>query len=222
MKVDVALADGTALMLAALSEIFDKDDRFSLVSTTNSAESFLQTMLTVPARVAVIDWGLPTQGAEKLLHKLREQASAIRIIVCCHGETADIPKRAMAAGAAGFFSHAEAADRLLDGVMEVAGGKMLFPYLDVRELHNPLQSLTGAEQRLLGSLSLGRTNNELAAEHSISVNTVKFHLRNLYDKLSVKNRAQAIAFYYSSANRESSGNEYQAAHALPKASQFTV
>ena len=42
----------------------------------------------------------------------------------------------------------------------------------------------------------GRTNKELATEFSVSVNTVKFHLSNLYDKLGVKNRSQAISFYF--------------------------
>ncbi|MDD9923613.1 MAG: LuxR C-terminal-related transcriptional regulator, partial [Boseongicola sp.] len=46
--------------------------------------------------------------------------------------------------------------------------------------------------------SKGLTNRELSRELGISINTVKFHLSNLYDKLAVRNRAQAIAFYYSS------------------------
>ena len=51
---------------------------------------------------------------------------------------------------------------------------------------------------ILEALSKGMTNRELSAEFDISINTVKFHLSNLFDKLSVRNRAQAIAFYYSS------------------------
>jgi len=201
MTVDVALADNNALMLSALSAVFDRDGRFSLVSTTNSAESFLQTILTVPATVAVLDWSLPTLGAEKLIRTLRDEGAPVRIIVCTHGNSNDIPKRAMAAGAAGFFSHADSAEQLLDAVAEVASGKMVFPFLDVRDLQDPLQTLTRTERALLGSLSVGRTNKELASDHGITVNTVKFHLRNLYEKLSVNNRAQAIAFYYSAAQR---------------------
>lgn len=201
--VDVALADGNALMLGALAEIFERDGRFSLVSTTRSAEAFLQTAVTAPTSVAVVDWSLPALGAEKLIRILREQGSAVRVVVCSHGETADIPKRAMAAGAAGFFSHSEPPERLLAGTLDVAAGKMVFPYLDVRDLHDPLGSLTRTERALLDSLALGRTNKELATDHGIAVNTVKFHLRNLYEKLSVRNRAQAIAFYYSSGGTAS-------------------
>ena len=75
---------------------------------------------------------------------------------------------------------------------------MVFPFLDVRELQrNPLHSLSRRETDMLSALSRGMTNREMSKELGISPNTVKFHLSNLYDKLAVKSRAQAIAFFYS-------------------------
>ena len=53
-------------------------------------------------------------------------------------------------------------------------------------------------EALLEALAKGMSNRELSKELGISTNTVKFHLSNVYEKLNVKNRAQAIAFYYSS------------------------
>ena len=76
---------------------------------------------------------------------------------------------------------------------------MVFPFLDVCELQqDPIQQLSRCERVMLEALSKGLTNRELAKELDISINTVKFHLSNLFEKLSVRNRAQAIAFYYSS------------------------
>ena len=76
---------------------------------------------------------------------------------------------------------------------------MVFPFLDVRELRtDPISSLSRKERAILEALSEGLTNKQLASQLGISTNTVKFHLSNIFDKLSVKNRAQAIAFYYSS------------------------
>ena len=76
---------------------------------------------------------------------------------------------------------------------------MVFPYLDVRELQkDPIYALSRRERILLDALSTGLTNRELSKELDISINTVKFHLSNVFEKLSVRNRSQAIAFYYSS------------------------
>lgn len=196
-KIEVAIAEGNSLMLTALSELIEADGRFSLVSTVTSAEGCLATSLSVPSQVLVIDWALPSFGAEKLIKVLRDQEALMPVVVCTHKESPEVPKRAMAAGAAGFFCHTDQSERLLEVIVDVAAGQMVFPYLDVRELSDPLQSLTKTERALLSSLSLGKSNKELAEDHNIAVNTVKFHLRNVYDKLSVKNRSQAIALYYS-------------------------
>lgn len=196
--IELALGDSNPLMLSAMSEFIERDPRFSLVATASSAEGFLEVVLRVPVVVGVIDWTLPKLGAERLIDVLRAQDAAPRVVVYSHGDGADIPSRAMAAGAAGFCSRSEPPERLLDIIAEVAGGRMVFPFLDVRQLRrDPMSVLTRRERALLTSLAQGRTNKELAADLGISINTVKFHLRNLFDKLSVSNRAQAIAFYYS-------------------------
>ena len=66
---------------------------------------------------------------------------------------------------------------------------------DYNQLINELRCLVCQNQNLSGS------NAELAQELGVSVNTVKFHLRNLYDKLSVRNRAEAVARYISARRR---------------------
>jgi len=197
--IDLALGDSNPLMLSALSEFFDRDPRFSLVATASSAEGFLEVVLRVPVAVGVVDWTLPMLGGERLIEVLRAQVTAPRVVVYSHGDSPDIARRAMAAGAAGFCSRSEPPERLLDTIADVAQGRMVFPFLDVRDLRrDPMSSLTRRERILLTSLSQGRTNKELATDLGISVNTVKFHLRNLFEKLEINNRAQAIAFYYSS------------------------
>lgn len=196
--IDVMLADSNPLVLSAMSEIFERDPRFSLVATSATAEGFLGTVMRVPAQIGVIDWNLPVLGGAKLLEVLRGQENAPRLVV--YGDDArDLPRLAMSAGAAGFASRAGEVEGLLTTCAEVASGKMVFPFIDVRELQNdPIHSLSRREKVMLEALSKGLTNRELSRELGISTNTVKFHLSNLYEKLSVRNRAQAIAFYYSS------------------------
>lgn len=197
-KISVMLADSNPLVLTAMSEVFERDPRFSLVATTSTAEGFLATVVRVPSQVGIIDWNLPILGGARLLEVLREQDQAPRVIVYAD-QGSDAHRAAMGAGAAGFVSRNGPVETLLDTCLAVAEGKMVFPYLDVRELQkDPIHTLSHREAAMLEALSKGLTNRELSRELGISTNTVKFHLSNLYDKLSVKNRAQAIAFYYSS------------------------
>ena len=78
---------------------------------------------------------------------------------------------------------------------------MVFPFLDVSGIHNdPLDTLSPRERELLAELGSGRTNAELARNLGVSVNTVKFHLRNLFDKLQVEPRPGRAALARKPAN----------------------
>lgn len=196
--VTVMVADGNPLMLTAMSEIFERDPRFSLVATSATAEGFLGAVMRMPVLIGVIDWNLPALGGARLLDVLRVQPSAPRVVVYAD-DAGDTARKAMAAGAAGFTARSESVERLLETCLAVANGQMVFPFLDVRSLRqDPIEQLSPRERTLLEALSKGLTNRELARDLDISTNTVKFHLSNLFEKLSVKNRAQAIAFFYAS------------------------
>ena len=197
IKTNIMLADSNPLVLTAMSEIFERDARFSLVATSSTAEGFLGMAMRITVDIGVIDWNLPALGGAKLIEVLREQDTAPRIVV--YGDMSkDLPRITMSAGAAAFASRSDDVDGLLSICADVAQGKMVFPFLDVRQLQkDPIQQLSRRERAILEALSKGLTNRELSLELGISINTVKFHLSNLYEKLSVRNRTQAIAYFYS-------------------------
>ena len=203
--VDIMLADGNPLVLSAMSEIFERDQRFSLVATAATAEGFLGMAMRVPVAVAVLDWSLPVLGAPRLIEVLRQQERAPKIVI--YGDvTNDTPLRAMEVGAAGFVSRSSAVENLLDTCAEVARGKMVFPFVDVRKMNqDPISSLSKKERAILDALATGQTNREISKSIGVSPNTVKFHLSNIYEKLSVKNRTQAIAYYFAAAAQTNSG-----------------
>ncbi len=82
----------------------------------------------------------------------------------------------------------------MEVVLAVADGRMVFPFTDLREFQDsPLAGLSAREREFLAALAAGHTNAQLAAEFGVSLNTVKFHLKNMYAKLQVDNRTQAAA-----------------------------
>ena len=146
--------------------------------------------------MAVIGWVLESSSGREVLESREGHDDGPRIVVYTGDPDPSIPRTVMSLGGAGFCSKTEPPDRLIEIVVEVARGQMVFPFLDVRRLHdNRLGSLTPREMSFVAALAGGHSNKSLAAEFGVTVNTVKFHLRNAYAKLGARNRAQAVAVF---------------------------
>ena len=200
--IDIILCDSNPLVRSAMSETLEEDSRFSLVATSGTSEGFLATILRIDVQLCIIDWNIRDLGAEKLIDVLRSQSIPPRTIIYGNGSDPDIARQAMGAGAAAFVSRSSPIETLIQTCLDVADGKMVFPFLDVRELRNdPINTLSRKERLIIEALSEGLTNKQLSSRLEISANTVKFHISNIFDKLNVKNRAQAIAHYYKSKSK---------------------
>ena len=79
--INIMLADNNPLILSGMSDIFDRDPRFSLVATSATAEGFLGMVMRVPVEIGVIDWQLPVLGGAKLIEVLRDQEHAPRLVI---------------------------------------------------------------------------------------------------------------------------------------------
>jgi len=195
----VGIADKSPLMRAALKQLLSEDERFQIVSVSEDSEDFLKIAEAAQMDVAVVGWIIPPGDARFILDRLQTRQNTPRVVVYTGFESDTVPLQVMAHGGAAFVSKNEQPVHLLNTIVQVAGGSMVFPYLDVSQLNaNPLGALTKRELEILASLAAGRTNKEIAAEKAVSTNTVKYHIRNLFEKLGVNNRGQAIALYLKS------------------------
>jgi two-component system nitrate/nitrite response regulator NarP len=197
LPIEVAVVDKSPLVHTALKGLLAQDARFSLAYTASDGERFLDALDCLHCDVAVMGWVMPFKDGRAVLEAIKDRPFSPRIVVYTGDPDPTLPRRVMALGGAAFLSKREPPERLLEVLAAVARGQMVFPFLDVRGLHDdPLGSLSPRERELLGSLGTGRTNAELAHALGVSVNTVKFHLRNLFDKLGVRNRAQAVQLWH--------------------------
>ncbi|MBT4889985.1 MAG: response regulator transcription factor [Rhodospirillales bacterium] len=194
--IDIVLVDKSPLVLAGLTKIFGDDPRFSIIATAADGERFMEAHERLTFDVAVIGWEMPYMSGRDVLNALKGLPDAPRIVVHTGSSKPGIARQVLQLGGAGFCSKQDTPELLVDTVVSVAEGRMVFPFMNIdAPSNNALDSLTPREQDLLASLADGRTNSQIAAQFGISLNTVKFHLKNLYEKLNVNNRAQAVARY---------------------------
>ena len=197
--VRVGVADKSPLIQAALRHLIAEDGRFELVSVCADGEAFLQNVDEHELDVGIIGWVIGPGDGKYILDQLRGRESAPRIIVYTGSQGESVPAQVMAHGGAAFVSKSEQPELLLDTVAAVAEGRMVFPFLDVRAIHqSPLATLTRRELEVLALLAAGQTNKQIATTQKVSPNTVKFHIKNLYEKLDVRSRSQAVARYLKS------------------------
>jgi len=200
--IDVVLADKSQLVLAGLNQLFQQDGRFNVVATVADGQRFLRIAERTAFDVGVVGWVFPGRNGREILAALRERPDAPSIVVYTGAMDPDIPRQVMALGGAGFCSKRDTPEHLMEVVTKVASGHMVFPRVDVRALYRePFDHLTGRELQLLAALAEGATNGQIARRLGISLNTVKFHLKNLYEKLRVQNRAGAVALYVANKGR---------------------
>ncbi len=196
--ISVVVADKSSLVRAGLQALLNEDERFELVGIAENGEQFLALVDQRPFQVGIVGWVMPGIGGRALLDSLRDRPNAPRVVIYTGDPSTDVPRQAMRLGGAGFCSKSDPPSQLLDTVAGVATGQMIFPFVDVRGLHScPLSALTSREHELLAALSEGSSNAQLAARFEISIQTVKFHLKNVYEKLGIGNRTQAVALYIS-------------------------
>jgi len=194
--VRVGLADKNPLIQAALKHMLSEDSRFDLLHVASGCEDFLANVEASPIDVGVIGWVIGRCDGRFILDHLNAQENPPRIIVYTGDVNRMVPSQVMAHGGAAYVSKSEQPAVLLDTIAAVAAGRMLFPYIDVRAIYdNPLTTLTRRELEVLSDLATGRTNKQIARDLGVSLNTVKFHVRNLFQKLGVNSRSQAISLY---------------------------
>ncbi len=192
---EIVIADKSPIVQNGLRVLLDEDPRFDVIAVASDGERFLEAVHRLSFDIGIIGWEMPYLDGAAVLEALKTSDQPPRIIVYTGSQNRQIPSDAMAAGAAGFCHKSDPPERLVDTVAAVAAGRMVFPFGAGAGGTAQGDSLTARERDLLAGLADGQTNAQLAKSLDISVNTVKFHLKNLYDKLQVSNRAQAVARY---------------------------
>ncbi|ADJ24950.1 two component transcriptional regulator, LuxR family [Hyphomicrobium denitrificans ATCC 51888] len=197
-KIEVTIADQNPVVRSGLEALVQRDGRFSVCGVHATGEALIEALKTKPVEIAIVGWTLPDMTGGNVLTRLKQEKWRTRVVIYTGERSSEVLRQAIKGGAWGFVSKTEEPQVLLEAVVSVARGRLSLPYVDIDLLnHDPLEGLTARERELLAALANGWTNLQIAARTGISRNTVKYHLKNLYDKLGVSNRAMAVALHVS-------------------------
>jgi DNA-binding NarL/FixJ family response regulator len=186
-----------------LSFLINDTDGFECRHVYGSMEAALDGIGTNPPRVALVDIGLPGLNGIDGVRILRERHPGITPVMLTVYKDDERIFRAMCAGACGYLLKKTPPAQLMVALKEISeGGAVMSPEVAIRvvELFRHTQTagqnpvgLSPQEIRLLKLLAEGHQNKTAAAELGISVHTVSFHLRSIYEKLHVHSRSEAVA-----------------------------
>lgn len=153
--------------------------------------------------VILTDIGLPGMSGIEGIAVLRQQFAELPILALTVYDSDDKVFNALCAGASGYLLKNTPPARLLDSLQEVAaGGAPMSPevarrvvrlFREFRPAREATYNLTPQENELLRLLAEGHHKKTAAHEMGISVNTVSFHLKHIYEKLQVHSKTEAVA-----------------------------
>ena len=199
----MAIVEDQPKIREGLRSLIDGTDGYRCAGSFRSMEEALdQIAFDLPA-VALVDIGLPGISGIEGIRRLKEAHPTLAVLMLT---VYDDDKRifdAMCAGASGYMLKQTPPARLLECIKEVLeGGAPMSPEVArrvvalFREIRPPDQAdyqLTPHEVRLLKLLVEGYNYKTAASQLDVSVNTIKFHMRSIYDKLQVHSKSQAVA-----------------------------
>ena len=198
--IEVGIADKSPLVLAALKGLLGQTDRFSLTVAASDGERFLEAVRRLHFDVGDHRLGHALSrrprgaGGAARTSPAARASSSTRATPTPRCPAAPWPwGRPPSSPSARRPSGCSTRSRPWRAARWCSRSSTSAASTTIR-----LDTLSPRERELLAELGSGRTNAELARNLGVSVNTVKFHLRNLFDKLQVRSRAQAVQLWHES------------------------
>jgi DNA-binding NarL/FixJ family response regulator len=156
--------------------------------------------------VVIMDINLPGMSGIECVRKLRAEQPNLQIIMLTVHEDSDLIFKALQAGAHGYLLKRSTPDKILEAIGEVSRGgapmssniarKVVQAFQDQGLSPEAQANLTKREEEILSGVVRGLINKEIADELSISVETIRVHLKSIYEKLHVRSRTEAAIKAY--------------------------
>lgn len=201
-KIRVALIEDHAELRQSFAFIINNNPQLSCTAYAR-AEDALEDLKTAQPHVVLMDINLPGMDGIECTRIIKQQYPHINIMMCTSYDDDDKVYNALAAGASGYLVKRTAGDRLVETILElhhggspmssgiarkvVAAFSKFIPTSPQEDYH-----LTPKENEVLDHLADGLRMKEIAERMFVSLNTIRRHVFNIYEKLHVQGRVEAL------------------------------
>ena len=197
--IRVLVVDDHPVVRHGLIAILRYEDGIEVVGDAADGASAVQQILAQRPDVVLLDLRLPVFSGIEVMRQVRAQAPQVRFLVLTTYDTDEYIAPALTAGAQGYLLKDALPEELSRAVRALAhGGAALEPAVAARLLERMTEGersdeLSSRELEVLRLLVAGASNKSIAAQLTLSENTVKSHISHIFGKLNVQSRAEAVS-----------------------------
>ena len=210
-KARILLVDDNADHLRGVKELITLETSYDVVGTTTSANIAINLIIKYRPDLVLMDINMPEKDGLQAIQEIGKLELGTKIIALSGYDDADLIFRAMKIGAKGYVLKTMASAQLIYAIDEVLNGKIYLPSAlssrffeyfqqsfrdEVKSSNeeNLLTYLTSREEDVLDLLTQGNNYKCIAKKLFISETTVKTHVNNIFQKLQVNDRTQAVLY----------------------------
>jgi len=205
-SINVMLVDDHEVVLEGLIRILEKQGGIKIVSVARSAEEAMEKIGRFPPDVIIVDIQLPGMNGIELIRRVKSDYPQIEAITLTVFDDEQFAKQAIKAGAIGYVIKDAAKDELVKAVRAAARGESLIstsiarklieeisePAARKRKKDEGFENLSQREVDVIKLMARGYNNRQIADLLFISEHTVKVHIRNIFRKIGVADRTNAV------------------------------
>ncbi len=206
MMITVSIVEDNEIIRNGLASLISGTDGFRCIGAYPDCESMLHKIRSQLPEILLMDIGLPGLSGIEGVRRVKTNWPQIEVLMLTVYDNSDRIFEALCAGASGYLIKKTPPARLLEAIREAHEGgspmssQIARKVVDTFRLRRPIPGAgqTGAklsprEMEVLQGLVRGDTYQSIALQLKISIDTVRFHIRNIYKKLQAHSEAEAVA-----------------------------
>jgi len=202
MKIRVAIVEDDKNYNQALKNIIDFQEDMECVAQFFNGKNALQKLEDIEPDVVLMDIQLQDLSGIDIVFKLTELMPGTSFVMCTSFENDEKIFSALRAGASGYLVKGDPLDKIIQAILEAHKGgapmsfaiakRVLQHFQESKIQVQSLSLLTVTEKEVLELLAQGLLYKEIADKKNVTIDTIKKHIGNIYRKLQVSNKIEAI------------------------------